>query len=250
MFEELIESAKKFGNDEFVTKLEQVATTTSTNISELTGKLTHSETELNKSINKRDSLKDMIRKNTGLEELGEENFIEYLNGLKKPSENNDIAKLQAMLEDSKTTYESEIKNLRSEASNKELNLTLLETGVLDGVTNTLGKKLILDKLRESLIMKDGSLVYVDENGTTVFDENSGKPLTVDDKLMGLYEDEQFSIFFPTKKGGGKEGDNSSSSNLGFKDISKLSRSEKAKLMGSMSSEEWQDLVRLNINKGK
>lgn len=243
MLEEIIKTAEKFGNEEFVKELRTFSESNASNISEITGKVNHLESELSRSISKRDTLKSMIRDKTGIEEVSEESFSAYISDLHSKNSSDDVRKLQSMLDDTKTSYEGTISEMKQKVITNELNLSILETGALDGVKSSIGKNLILEKLREGLSVKDGEMTYVADDGSTVFDSN-GKPLTVGDKLSSLYESEDYSVFFPAKKGGGKEGDKPNTSKVN--DLSKLTRSEKAKLMASMTPSEWQDLVRANI----
>jgi len=241
MFEELIESASTFANEEFVTKLKEVATSTEQSINGLKQKASVYESDLRKAIEKRDALKNTVKSTLGVEEINEES-------LKAVIDNPDVSKLQDMLHSTKSAYEEQIKTYEQKLSDKELNLHLLETGVLDGVKSNIGKKALLDELRNGATLdENGNIVYQDSNGTTVYGDD-GKPLSVTDKVKSLYDNPDYQVFFPTKKGGGKQGGDTPNG-YGVKDLSKLTRAEKAKLMSELSPSEYQELVRKSL-KGK
>jgi hypothetical protein len=241
MFEELIESASTFANEEFVNKLKEVATKTESNINGLKEKASAYEVDMRKAIEKRDAIKNTVKSTLGVEEISEES-------LKAVIDNPDVNKLQEMLQSTKTAYEEQLSTYKQKLSDKELNLHLLETGVLDGVKSNIGKKALLNELRNGATLdENGNIVYLDSTGATVRGDD-GKPLSVADKVKALYDNPDYQVFFPTKKGGGKQGGDNPNG-YGVKDISKLTRSEKAKLMAEMSPAEYQELVRKSL-KGK
>ena len=238
MFEELIESASTFANEEFVNKLKKVAKTTEQNIDGLTEKATVYEKDLKKAVEKRDTLRDTVKNTLGIEEINEDS-------LKAIITNPDVNKLQDMLQNTKTEYETKLNTYEKELKDKELNVRILESGVLDSVKSNIGKKLLLDELRSNAtIDSDGNVSYTDSEGTTVYGTD-GKPLTVSEKIKSLYKNEDYSVFFPNKSGGGKQGGDNPSG-MGLKDLAKMTRSEKAKLMAEMSPSEYQELVKKSL----
>ena len=253
-FEKLLESAKTFANEDFVKDLEAAVTATTTQLKTTSERVGILEKELEGSIGKKNKLRDIIKSNTGLDEISEENFSKFINELKTKGGDEtlkaDNQKLQTMvseyktkLEETATTYESKINNIKLENA-------ILGTGELSGIESGVARTLVLEKAKEGAVMSENGLVYLDKNGSTVL-KSDGTPLTLSDRMAQLREDADYSMFFPDKrkKGGGKSV-NSSAGDYGVKDLSKLTKSEKAQLMKELSPEDYQALVRANLNRRK
>ena len=242
MFEKLIESASTFANEEFVNQLKEVAKTTETNINGLTEKATVYERDMKTAIEKRDGLNSLVKGTFGIDEINEDS-------LKSVIDNPDVSKLQDLLRAKQSEYEATVNSYETKIRDTALNVNILESGLLDGVKSPLGKKLLLDELRNgAIVSEDGSIGYVDDKGVTVY-ATDGKPLAISDKVNSLYENEDYKVFFPVKKGGGKQGGDNSGG-MGLKDISKMTRSEKAQLMSELSPADYQKLVQQSLNKTK
>ena len=253
-FEKLLESAKTFANEEFVKDLEKAVAETTTTLTTTTERVGILEKELEGSIGKKNKLRDIIKQNTGLEEISEENFNKFIADLKAKGGDEtlraDNQKLQGMvgeykskLEEISGTYESKINGIKLEKA-------ILETGEISGIESSVAKNLILEKAKEGAVVSDNGIAYLDANGSTVL-KGDGTPLTLSDKIAMMREDADYAILFPDKrkKGGSKGVDNQSVGNYGVKDLSKLTRTEKAKLMKELSPAEYQELVRANLKKG-
>jgi hypothetical protein len=251
-FEKLLESAKTFANDDFVRDLETAVATTTSTLNSTTERVSILEKELEGSISKKNKLRDIIKVNTGLEEISEENFTKFVTELKTKGGDEtlraDNQKLQGMVGEYKskideiaTTYESKINSIKLENA-------ILGTGEISGIESSVAKSLVLEKAKEGAVVSDKGIVYIDANGSTVL-KGDGTPLTLSDRMAQLREDADYAMFFPDKlkKGGGKGVSSPSSSDYGVRDLSKLTRTEKAKLMKELSPADYQALVRANLN---
>ena len=240
MFEDLIETAGTLANDEFVNRLKEVAKNTEESFNSLKEESTRYKSEFERAIEKRDKVKNIVKQSLGIEDVSEESLQEAISKLGT----NDTKQLQELLNETKTQYEAKISDYEQKLRDKEINFAILQSGALDGVKSKVAKQLIIDELKAGATLKDGSLVYLDENESIIFG-NDGKPVSVVDKVQSLYNNDDYKSFFPIKNGGGKQGDNGG---YGAKDLSKLSRKEKAELMAKLSPAEYQKLVLANIKK--
>ena len=254
-FEKVLESAKLLGNDDFVKDLESAVAKTTESLTTTSERVKVLETTLEGEVTKKKKLRELIKANTGLEEISEDTFKGYIESLKgkgldeaikadNEKLTNMIGEYKSKLEETTTQYERSLNNVK-------LDNLILGEGALSGIESSVAKGLLLEKIREGAVPSDNGLVYKDENGSTVL-KDDGTPLTLSDKVAELMDNPDYSMFFPDrrKKGGGKSVGDSSASSHGVKDLSKLTRTEKAKLMSELSAEDYQALVRANLNKGK
>lgn len=254
-FEKLLESAKQIGNEDFVKDFESAVADVNAKMASSTDRIGVLEKELEGSISKKNKFRDMIKENTGLEEITSDGFKTFLDGIKGEGASDalkaDNEKLQAMISEYKTKLDGVDSQYQSELGNMKLNLSIMESGAMDGIESSVAKGLLLDKLKEGATVEDGATVFKDANGATVL-KDDGSPLTVSDKMEMLRNDAEYAPFFPDrrKRGGGKGVDDTNPSKHGVRDLSKMSLAEKAKLMASMSATEYQQLVQANLKKGK
>ena len=253
-FEKLLESAKLLGNDEFVKDFESAVVNSTEQITATSNRVKVLETTLESEVTKKKKLRELIKSNTGLEEISEETFKSYIDTMKGQGADEalkaDNNKLSNMIGEYKTKLEETTSRYENSLNDVKLNNLILTEGVVSEIESSVAKDLVLQKIKEGSVVTEAGLVYKDANGSTVL-KDDGTPLTMSDKVQELIDNPDYSMFFKDKrkKGGGK-GVGNPNVNHGVKDLSKLTRAEKAKLMSELSSEEYQSLVRANLNKGK
>jgi hypothetical protein len=244
LFNKVLEKAQTIGNEEFVTELKDAIRVVEDLNKENTTKLNEVNSKFSDAVSSRDNLKELVRSKTGLTDITGDTLSEFFNGLK--SNDPDVKTLQTLIEENKAKYEDDLKQHENKYSQREIDYEILKSGALNNIKSNVARNVVMDELKNGLVLKEGELVYVDSNGSTIVN-GEGKPLGVNDKIKSLYDNEDFKPFFPVKRGGNKEG-SEYSDNGSHKDLSKLSRSEKAKLMSELSPQEYQELVRKNMAK--
>lgn len=255
MLDKLLESAKKLGNDEFVKDFETAVSEINSTIGKTTERVKVLETELEGSISKKNKLRDLIKNHTGIEEISEENFTGYLEALKGKPADESIIEDNRKLSEAVNGYKSKLETVESEYKSKLnqviVDKEILSSGKLPNIESNVAKSIILDEIRKNAAISESGLIYKDDSGSTVL-KDDGTPLTLDDKINSMMDNPDYSMFFPDKrkKGGGKGVGSSDFSSHGVKDLSKLSRTEKAQLMKDLTPSEYQALVRANLNKRK
>ena len=255
MLDKLLESARKLGNDDFVKDFETAVSTVNGTMKENMDRVKVLETELEGSISKKNKLRDLIKTHTGIEEISEDNFKGYLSSIKGKPADESIIEDNRKLSEAVNEYKNKLGNMENEYSSKLnqviVDKEILSSGKLPNIESNVAKSIILDEIRKNATISESGIIYKDNNGSTVL-KNDGTPLTLDDKINSMMDSPDYSMFFPDKrkKGGGKGVGSSEFSSHGVKDLSKLSRTEKAQLMKDLSPSDYQAIVRANLNKRK
>jgi ribosomal protein L16 Arg81 hydroxylase len=199
---------------------------------DLVQRLNFLEKEAKTAFTKRDELKDKIRE---LQEKKDE-------GESTKTDDKELQNLKSQLD----SILSEKEQLQTEfQSYKEV--TALERALSNvniEAANDKTRNIITDMLKSNATMENGQIVYKSPDGTTLY--NDGKPVTLEHKLKDLQNDESLrGLFAPTVK----QGSGSSPSNgnkVLHKDVTKMTHTEKAKLMKELGEEKYLELVKASL----
>lgn len=193
MLENVLELIKE--NPEAVASLNDFISTNGDNVARV-GTL---ESELSDAIARRKSLHGIVSKATGLTDLTEEALNGFAQnadaGLKADNETlqGRMLELQTSLDTLGATHENEI-------SEMVLKDTLRGLGVADRVANDMALKQLTSLVLEGAV-RDGSSFTFKDGDKTIFGA-SGKPITVEERVIQLSEGEFSFLFNPVKGGGG------------------------------------------------
>ena len=160
-------------------------------------------------IYKRQSIKDLIRKTTGLSELTEEALGKLGSG--DEALRSEVATLQDKLGVSILEREGLEGKHTNEINGMRMSDTLRGMGVgsdkesMHRVHNNEAFNAVSAKMLDGAIYKDGAFVYQEKDGATIFGQG-GKPLTPTERLAQLREDPTIYQFVGTHGGGGGKGD--------------------------------------------
>jgi len=159
------------------------------------------ETDLGTAIQKRQSIKDLVRNQLGLSEISEDSLKSFANnadeGLKL-----DNATLQQKLEELTNNYNGLESKHEDEISSMILKDTLRGLGIGDRVQNDRAfselTKLVLDGA-----VRDGATFSFKDGDKTKF-KDDGQPMTVEDRVIELQSSDFSYLFKPTAGAGGGE----------------------------------------------
>ena len=235
----LLEQSKTFENEEFATQMQTFAD----NYTEMNGKVQSLTGDLNKSIQKRESFKEMVKTKFSIDEVSDE----ALDGAIKGMGQRGTEDLRKALSDNETRYKSDLDAANNRLLGGELDLAIYRTGVLGGIDSQVAKDLVLAELKRNAVIENGTIVYYDNNDLVMKD---GKPLNISDRAEGLKSSQDYEFIFKkgVKKGGGKDGHNSGDYKPKV-DVAKLTHGEKAKLMKEMGNEAYLKMVQTQLKKG-
>lgn len=182
------------GNEDLITEVTQYETTAKTNADNVQGL----ERDLKTAIDKRQSLKDLIRKTTGLSELTEESLSKLGSG--DDALRSEVTALQEKLSETIADRDS-LNGKHSHEMNSMRMLDMLRgMGVDTEVWNPKAFEAVAGMMLDGAEYTDGAFQYKSEDGATVFGE-SGSALTVQEKLSQLKTDESVYQFKPQTGGG-------------------------------------------------
>ena len=172
------------------------------------------ETDIHKAVEKRQSIKDLVRTQLGLTDVSEESLSSYANGVDEGLKSENTA-LQERLIELQDKYDGLGSTHETEISTMILKDTLRGLGIGDRTANdrafTELTKLVLDGAE-----RDGATFVFKKDGQTVYND-SNRPLNVEDRISQLQDSEYSYLFKPVTGGGGGQGGQKPSVSAGVKD---------------------------------
>lgn len=169
------------------------------------GKVQTLERDLKSAIDKRQEIKDLIRKTTGLSELSEDALSKL--GTGDEALKSEVTTLQEKIEMITQERDGLTSKHTNELNTMRMTDMLRSMGVDANVWNQSAFEAVAKKMLDGAEYTDGGFVYKAEDGATVFG-NNGKALTVKERIAQLREDETMYQFKPTAGGGATGGDKS------------------------------------------
>jgi len=199
------------------------------NNKKLVDRLNFLEKEAQKAFSKRDELKSKLRE-----------FEEKQENSSNKSDAEANPNLETKLQEIATEKEQIVEEFNTFKRDSALERALLTKDIPAATPKT--KEIILNILREGAEYENG-IVYKDEGGI-VYGPN-GNPLTIEDKLKEIQNDENYSPLFRTMKPGA--GSKQGNGGKAIPDIKNLKPSAKAKLIKELGSEKYLELVKKQMN---
>ena len=192
MNEALIEALKD--RPELLNEVESLSEAATSNAS----KVQNLERDLKIAVDKRQGLKEMIRKTTGLSELSEEALSKLGHG--DEALKGEVSQLQERMQQVIEEKEGLAGKHAQEINSMRMHDMLRSMNVQEGVWNEQAFEAVANLMLNGAAYEGGSFVYKNEDGSTVFGSD-GKALTVQEKLAQLRSDESVYQFKPTQGGG-------------------------------------------------
>lgn len=197
--------ANESGNEEFVNAVKGVKDSYKSNLD----RMNYLEKDMQKAVEKRDALKNLVKSKTGLEEINEDSFNNFLSS--KTSNDGEIKNLTSVIESLKTEKDSLFTKLQSIESGYRFEKSLNAIGAIEEAENSKAYEIILAEIkRNSVIDENGQILFKDKDGITLRNSD-GSPLSLSDRYNNLKESSEFSFLFKTKRS--KAGSGASSSNV-------------------------------------
>lgn len=162
------------------------------------GKVQGLERDLKTAIDKRQDLKELIRKTTGLSELSEDALSKLGQG--DEALKSEVGTLQEKLEAVMAERDGLNGKHTQEINTMKMTDHLRSMGVDSQVWNQSAFEAVAQKMLEGAEYDGGSFVYKADDGATVFGDN-GKALTVKERIAQLREDESMYQFKPVQGAG-------------------------------------------------
>jgi len=167
------------------------------------GKVQGLERDLKTAIDKRQELKDLIRKTTGLSELSEDALSKLGQG--DEALKSEVTTLQEKIEAITQERDGLTSKHTQELNTMRMTDMLRSMGVDTQVWNQKAFEAVANQMLEGAEYTDGGFTYKAEDGATVFGEN-GKALTIKEKLSQLRENPDMYQFKPVQGAGANGGD--------------------------------------------
>lgn len=185
--------ANESGNDEFINAVNGVKDSYKTNLD----RLTYLEKDKQKAIEKRDSIKSLIKSKLGLEEISEESIEQYIQS--KSSNDGDIKNLTSMIEALKGEKDSIKNELVNTRNGYRFEKALTSIGAIEETENSKAYDIVLEEIRRNAVFDEsGQILFKDKDGITVRNSD-GSPMSLSDKYNQLKDSSEFSFLFKTKR---------------------------------------------------
>ena len=182
-------------NKELIEEVTSILAVNQSNVEKI-GVLESSNHGLNSDIK---SFKDMVRETTGLSELTRENMGGLVKGADESLRADNLA-----LQDKLATTVDEMNGLsgKHETAINTLYMKdiLRSLNMKEQVLGEAGLNDLTRALLEGATKEDGGFVFKQEGVTLT--NNKGAPMTVEDRILSLREDERYYFFRPVTGGGG------------------------------------------------
>lgn len=185
--------ANESGNEEFVNAVNWVKESYKTNVE----RLSFLEKDKQKAIEKRDTLKFLVKNKFGLDEVTEDAIDKYLQS--KSSSDGDIKNLTGIIESLRADKESMNNEIASARNRYGLEKALSGLGAIEGTENSKAYDIVLEEIRKNTVFDEsGQVSFKDKDGITVRNSD-GSPMSLSDKYNQLRESSDFSFLFKKKK---------------------------------------------------
>ncbi|MCF6207686.1 MAG: hypothetical protein L3J47_12495 [Sulfurovum sp.] len=229
-------------NQDAVSALEDVVKTRD----DLTDRVQFLEKEAKTAFEKRDQTRQelsRIKETLGLDEINEEN----LKKLKSKDQNPELDNLKKQLEEAAKMKDQVLSEFEQYKQNVALERVVTEAGVEANVANPKMFEIVKNLLLEGAkVMPDGTVAYVNPDGTTVY--RDGKPLSVSDRLNEMKESDDYAGLFKPIVAGGSGSKPTTAAPVGSVDVASMSKAEKAALIAKVGSEKYLEMARQSQSK--
>jgi hypothetical protein len=238
MFVEVLEKfATESGNEEVVNAVNGIKETYRSNLE----RVKFLEGDLQKSIEKRDHIKNMVRNKLGVEELNEDSIDGVLARLKSTPEVDNMNKVIESLRADKESLSSEYKKT---VNLHNLERKLLDLGAIEDTENAKAYDIVLKEISKTVAYDDnGNILFQGSDGLTLRNQD-GSPITMSDMYKQIKDSEEFAFLFKTKRskqGSGATG-NKSGGQTSLK-RSEMSYSEKGKFIEQFGQDAYLKLLK-------
>lgn len=211
---QMTEALKKAldGNEELLSEVSGYETTATTNADRVQGL----ERDIKTAVDKRQALKDLIRKTTGLSELTEENLSKLGSG--DEALKSEVLSLQDKLGLAISERDGLNNQHKGEINSMRMMDMLRSMGVdKETLNTTTAFDAVAEKMLKGAEYTEDGFRYVEEDGATVFGQG-GKALTVNERLSQLREDKDVYQFAkPTGGGASSSGKPTQTKSSGMSD---------------------------------
>lgn len=159
-------------------------------------KINDLETKFNEAKNGRDSLKNLIRETTGLDEVNADSINDFVTKLKSTKGDEkltaEIDNLKGLIEKANGEKESIVSEYESKLQNMALTNSLRDLGIGSLAVNPLAEKMMLEHLKEGASLDGDKIVYRNADGSTMY--NGTNVLTPADKLEQMKTSDDWKAF--------------------------------------------------------
>lgn len=106
---------------------------------------------------------------------------------------NEITNLENILKEMKQKYEQELNNTKNEIFGRDIQLELLKNGTKIKAASKVAMDLIMENLKKDATIEDGKIIYKNKDGEVL--RKDGIPVSIDDRISELKQNEDYSCFF-------------------------------------------------------
>ena len=182
------------GNAELIAEVDTYETTATQNADSLQVL----QVDLKTAVDKRQALKELVRKTTGLSELTEENLSKL--GTGDEALKGEVSQLQEKIQGYVLDIEGMEGKHKGEINSMKMLDMLRGMGVDESVWNNEAFNAVSSMMLKGASYEDGGFIYKGEDGATVYGKG-GKAKTVAERLEEVRADENVYQFKPATGGG-------------------------------------------------
>ena len=232
--------ASESGNEEIVNAVNGIKESYKSNLD----RITFLEKDLQKSIEKRDGIKNLVKSKLGVEELSEESIESVLSKYKSKDNNAELENMNKVIETLKGEKEALSSEYRNTVNGYKLEKQLASLGAFEDTESAKAYDIVLSEINKRVSFDDGgNVVFKDKEGITIRNTD-GSPMSLSDMYKQIKDSEEYSFLFKTrrsKSGSGASG----SSNGGQPSLkrSEMSYSEKGKFIEQFGQEAYLKLAK-------
>lgn len=238
-----LEIIKKFaeesGNEDLVKAVGTVEDTIKGNVE----KMSFLERDLKGAIDKRDSIKSLVKSKLGINELSEEALDNVLKS--KPNVDNEIKAREEMISKLSEELKLSKKELNSKVNTYNLEKQLMSLGAMSETETTKAYDIVFNEISKSADFdENGNIIFKNSDGTTIRNAD-GSQLSLKDRYNMLKESDEYSFLFKTKRSKAGAGSSGGKSAGGQANLSRsaMSYADKAKFIAEHGQEAY-----LKLNK--
>lgn len=195
-----IEVLKKFaeesGNEEVLSAVSSVEQSFKSNVE----KLSYLEKEKQTAIEKRDSVRGLVKSKFGIDEITEEALDGFLSSVKDGSGNDkEISNLTSMVEMLKVEKEGISKKYQDTINSYKIEKQLNSLGAIEETENQRAYDIVLKEVISGAEFNaDGELVFKANDGTTIRNSD-GSPMSLEDRYNQVKDSDDLSFLFKNKR---------------------------------------------------
>lgn len=224
--------ANESGNDELVNAVNGIKESYKANVD----RVSFLERDLQKSVEKRESIKNLIRTKLGVEDITEESIDAVLS---KKGSNGETEQLSKIIESLKMEKDDISNKFNSTVNSYKLEKQLASLGAFEDTENSKAYDIVLSEINKTASFdENGNVVFKDKEGLTLRNSD-GSPVTLGDMYNKIRESNEFSFLFKTRRSKQGSGATTGKANgvSGLK-RSQMSHAEKGKFIAEFGQEAY------------